>query len=116
MPKLMEVFDVKEEKIETKPVKDYDIFEDKELLDNLRNTIISNLIDDKIPNNKSLHEYINTEIDKALLGYDLTNLERSHIFNLIDNAIATLYYLKRPFAIQVYFSFPLSCKITKEYL
>ena len=87
MPKLMEVFDVKEEKIETKPVKDYDIFEDKELLDNLRNTIISNLIDDKIPNNKSLHEYINTEIDKALLGYDLTNLERSHIFNLIDNEI-----------------------------
>ena len=87
MPKLMEVFDVKEEKIETKPVKDYDIFKDKELLDNLRNTIISNLIDDKIPNNKSLHEYINTEIDKALLGYDLTNLERSHIFNLIDNEI-----------------------------
>jgi len=38
------------------------------------------------------------------------------IFNLIDNAIATLYYLNRPFAIQVYFSFPLSCKITKEYL
>ena len=87
MPKLMEVFDVKEEKIETKSVKDYDIFKDKELLDNLRNTIISNLIDDKIPNNKSLHEYINTEIDKALLGYDLTNLERSHIFNLIDNEI-----------------------------
>lgn len=87
MPKLMEVFDVKEEKIEAKPVKDYDIFKDKELLDNLRNTIISNLIDDKIPNNKSLHEYINTEIDKALLGYDLTNLERSHIFNLIDNEI-----------------------------
>ena len=87
MPKLMEVFDVKEEKIETKPVKDYDIFKDKELLDNLRNTIISNLIDDKIPNNKSLHEYINTEIDKALLGYDLTNLERSNIFNLIDNEI-----------------------------
>ena len=87
MPKLMEVFDVKEEKIEANPVKDYDIFKDKELLDNLRNTIISNLIDDKIPNNKSLHEYINTEIDKALLGYDLTNLERSHIFNLIDNEI-----------------------------
>ena len=87
MPKLMEVFDVKEEKMETKSVKDYDIFKDKELLDNLRNTIISNLIDDKIPNNKSLHEYINTEIDKALLGYDLTNLERSHIFNLIDNEI-----------------------------
>lgn len=87
MPKLMKAFDIKEEKPMVKPVADYDIFKDKELLDNLRNTIISNLIDDKIPNNKSLHEYINTEIDKALLGYDLTNLERSHIFNLIDNEI-----------------------------
>ena len=85
--KLLNVFDIKEEKVEVKPVADYDIFKDKELLDNLRNTIISNLIDDKIPNDKSLHEYINNEIDKALFGYDLTNLERSHIFNLIDNEI-----------------------------
>ena len=85
--KLLDAFDIKEEKVVTKPVADYEIFKDKELLDNLRNTIISNLIDDKIPNNKLLHEYINDEIDKALLGYDLTNLERSHIFNLIDNEI-----------------------------
>ena len=87
MPKLLEAFDVKEKKVSSKAVNDYEIFKDKELLDNLRNTIISNLIDDKIPDNKLLHEYINDEIDKALKGYDLTNLERSHIFNLIDNEI-----------------------------
>lgn len=87
MPKLLEAFDIEEKKISTKPVADYDIFKDKEMLDELRNTIISNLIDDKIPDNKLLHEYINEEIDKALKGYDLTNLERSHIFNLIDNEI-----------------------------
>lgn len=87
MPKLLDAFDIKEEKVLTKPVADYDIFKDKEMLDELRNTIISNLIDDKIPDNKLLHEYINEEIDKALKGYDLTNLERSHIFNLIDNEI-----------------------------
>lgn len=87
MSKLMKAFDIKEEKAAYTPLKDYDIFKDKELLDELRNTIISNLIDDKIPNSKSLNEYINTEIDKALLGYDLTNLERGHIFNLIDNEI-----------------------------
>jgi len=85
--KLMDAFDIKEEKVSVKPVADYEIFKDKELLENLRNTIISNLIDDKIPNDKLLHEYINDEIDKALLGYDLTNLERSHIFNLIENEI-----------------------------
>lgn len=87
MPKLLEAFDVKEKKVVTKPVADYDIFKNKEMLDNLRNSIISNLIDDKIPDDKLLHEYINDEIDKALKGYDLTNLERSHIFNLIDNEI-----------------------------
>ena len=53
--------DRKEEKVISKPVADYEIFKDKELLDNLRNTIISNLIDDKIPDNKLLHEYINDE-------------------------------------------------------
>ena len=59
---LLDAFDVKEQKVVTKPVADYDIFKDKELLDNLRNTIISNLIDDKIPNDKLLHEYINDEV------------------------------------------------------
>ena len=84
---LMDAFNVKEERAVIRQVSDYDIFKDKELLDNLRNTIISNIIDDKIPDNKLLHEYINEEIEKALEGYDLTNLERSHIFNLIDNEI-----------------------------
>ncbi len=84
---LLEAFDITESKVAAKPVKDYEIFKDKELLDNLRNRIISNLIDDKIPDNKLLHEYINDEIDKVLVGYDLTNLERNHIFNLIDNEV-----------------------------
>ncbi|MCI8588896.1 MAG: CpaF family protein [Bacilli bacterium] len=35
----------------------------------------------------SLTEYINQEIDRSLEGYDLSNLERDHIFNLIDNEI-----------------------------
>ena len=84
---LLNAFDIDEEKININVVKDYDIFKDKKLLDNLRNTIISNLIDDKIPDNKLLNEYINDQIDKVLLGYNLTNLERSHVFNLIDNEI-----------------------------
>lgn len=84
---LLNAFDINEEKVDVKVIKDYDIFKDKKLLDNLRSTIISNLIDDKIPDNKLLNEYINDQIDKSLLGYNLTNLERSHIFNLIDNEI-----------------------------
>ena len=66
---------------------DYDIFQDKALLDSLRNRIIQNLIDNDVPNDKYLTQYINDEIDRVLEGYDLSNLERNHIFNLIDNEI-----------------------------
>ena len=57
------------------------------MLDKLRTEIIENLIDNEMPSNVSLTEWINDEIDKTIEGYDLTNLERSHLFNLIDNEI-----------------------------
>lgn len=87
MGTLRDEFQIKEisKKIEVLP--DYDIFKDKDLLDKLRSKIIQNLIDDKIPDDNSLTEYINTEIDTVLEGYELSNLERNHIFNLIDNEI-----------------------------
>lgn len=89
MPKktLTEVFNVKPSKNQTKILTDYEVFPNKELLDNLRNQIIQNIIDNKIPKDKNLKEYINDEIDKTLEGYDLSNLARAHIFNLIDNEI-----------------------------
>ena len=90
MPKrsLREEFELDQEKRDPiKIISDYDIFKDKALLDKLRSNIIQNIIDNKVPEEKLLTEYINEEIDKTLEGYDLTNLERSHIFNLIDNEI-----------------------------
>ena len=84
---LLDAFEVNKDKRSVIPVSDYEIFEDKELLDELRTKIIENLIDTEIPDNASLNEYINAEIDRSIEGYDLTNLERSHIFNLIDNEI-----------------------------
>ena len=67
--------------------KDYDIFKDKELLDNIRSNIIQNIIDDNVPKQLNLNDYINSEIDKNLSGLDITNEKRNHIFNLIDNEI-----------------------------
>lgn len=84
---LLKAFDVKKTKRIEKPLSDYEIFEDKKLLDDLRTKIIENLIDNEIPKNKNLTDFINNEIDLALEGYDLTNLERNHIFNLIENEI-----------------------------
>ena len=89
MPKksLVEVFDIAPKRESIKSLKDYDIFPDKKLLDSLRNKIITNLIDNNIPDDKLLEQYINDEIDETLVGYDLGTIERNHIFNLIQNEI-----------------------------
>ena len=84
---LIEAFNVKPRKLDAKMVNDYDIFPDKELLDSLRSKIIQDLIDNNIPEDKMLEQYINDEIDKMLVGYDLGYLERNHIFNLIQNEV-----------------------------
>ncbi len=86
---LSEVFALNEKNVLPKAndIPDYNIFSDKVLLDNLRNTIIQNIIDNNIPDDKYLEQYINEKIDSALEGYDLSNLERNHIYNLIENEI-----------------------------
>ena len=86
---LSEAFEIKEKVVPSKETisDDYDVFEDKILLDSLRNKVIQNIIDNDVPDNEFLTEYINNEIDDALEGYDLSNLERNHIFNLIENEI-----------------------------
>ena len=66
---------------------DYDIFPDKKLLDTLRTKIVENLIDKEMPSDKTVSEFINDEIDQTVFGYDLTNLERSHLYNLLENEI-----------------------------
>ena len=70
-----------------KNVSDYEIFPDKNLLDQLRTKIVENLIDSEMPKDMQIHDWIYNEIDKTIEGYDLTNLERNHLFNLIDNEI-----------------------------
>ena len=77
----------------TNPVKhqtvenDYEIFKNKEELDEVRNKIIENIIDDNIPHGVLLDDYINKEIDKYLGSGNLDTVKRNHIFNLIENEI-----------------------------
>lgn len=85
--KFVEEFDIEIEQPNLKYVSDYDTFENKNLLDELRNKIIQNLIDDNFKNDGSMDEYVKKEIDKTIEGYDLSNVERSYIYNLIDNEI-----------------------------
>ena len=60
---------------------------DKEKLDALRASIVQNLINNQIPDNVSLEQYINDEIDDVLEDYNLGVVERNHICNLIQNEI-----------------------------
>ena len=83
---LLSEFNVNESKV-SPIINDYDVFEDKDLLDDIRRKIIENIIDNKLSSNAPLDEFINEEIDKVANGRDLTNLERSHIYNMIDNEI-----------------------------
>ncbi len=85
--KFVEEFDIEIEQPNLKYVSDYDTFENKKLLDELRNKIIQNLIDDNFKNDGSMDDYVKKEIDKTIAGYDLSNVERSYIYNLIDNEI-----------------------------
>ena len=84
---LRSAFDFEDKKNTSVFLNDYDIFRDKKLLDNLRTQIVENLIDNEMPKDVNLTEWINDEIAKSIEGYDLSNLERSHLYNLIDNEI-----------------------------
>ena len=84
---LLNEFGVHKKEIVSTSVKDYEVFPDKERLDELRTKIVQNLINNKIPQNVSLEQYINDEIDETLQDYDLSAMERNHIFNLIQNEI-----------------------------
>ena len=84
---LIDAFEVKPTSLKVNNIRDYEIFQDKDLLDNLRTKIIQNLIDENIPEDKLLEQYINDEIDRSISGYDLDYLQRNYIFNLIQNEI-----------------------------
>jgi pilus assembly protein CpaF len=72
---------------ETEELTDYETFPNKVLLDELRNKIIQNLIDNDIGEFQNMDDFIKHEINKTIEGYDLTNVEISYLHNLIDNEI-----------------------------
>ena len=84
---LLSEFNVKKKEIVVTETNDYEVFPDKAKLEVLRTTIVQNLINNQIPSNVSLEQYINDEIDATLEDYDLDAAQRNYIFNLIQNEI-----------------------------
>ena len=85
--KFMDEFATTLQKQAPQEIEDYDEFPNKELLDELRNKIIQNLIDNKDKTAENMKDYIKDEINKSVEGYDLTSEELSYIYNLIDNEV-----------------------------
>jgi len=83
---LLEEFNIKEEPISSF-ISDYDVFKDKQLLDELRKKIITRIIDEKDLVFTNSKERINYFVNSVIDEYDLSTLERTHISNLIDNEI-----------------------------
>lgn len=83
--KFVEEFDVDLTADDAVNITDYEAFENKELLDSLRNKIIQGLID------RNLEELsvfaIREEVDKVVEGYDISIIERSFLYNLIENEV-----------------------------
>jgi len=84
---LIEAFNIEKKVLPKVEVKDYDVFLDKVKLEELRTKIVQNLIENRIPKNVSLEQYINDEIDVTLEDYELDPMARNHILNLIQNEI-----------------------------
>ena len=84
---LLEEFNARKRENKAVDIKDYAVFPDKEKLEVLRAKIVQNLINNQIPSNVSLEQYINDQIDETLEDYSLDANQRAHIFNLIQNEI-----------------------------
>ena len=82
--KFVEEFDV-ELTADNGNIADYEAFENKELLDSLRNKIIEGLIERNL-DDLSIFA-IREEVDRVVEGYDISIIERSFLYNLIDNEV-----------------------------
>ena len=85
--KFIDEFSISTDIKNSREIDDYDEFPNKVLLDSLRNKIIQSLIDNKNKANDNMKDFIKEQIDKTAEGYDLSNEQRSYIYNLIDNEI-----------------------------
>ena len=83
---LAEEFNIND-KNEKKFINDYEVFKDKDLLDELRKKIIGMIIDEKELLFDDSKKKIDFFVNKVLEDYDLSSLERTHIYNIVDNEI-----------------------------
>ena len=87
MKKFTDEFKYRPQKNEIEETSDYNAFPNKELLDKLRSEIIQNLIDNNVKNGETMDDFVKKQTSDIIDRYDLSSVERSYIYNLIDNEI-----------------------------
>ena len=85
MSRILEEFNIKSRKVEAPS--DYELFSDKDLLDEYRVKILEDLSDKGLNKANVDADLINLEIDEIVTDRDLTNSERISLFNLIENEV-----------------------------
>ena len=87
MKKFTDEFKYRPQKNEIEETSDYNAFPNKELLDKLRSEIIQNLIDNNVKSGETMDDFVKKQTSDIIDRYDLSSVERSYIYNLIDNEI-----------------------------
>ncbi len=87
MSNLLDAFEVKSKSSRDFEENDYNTFADKKLLDDLREKIVSSLVDKEMSESQTLAGFINEEIDRFVDGIDLSVAQRNYLFNLIEDEI-----------------------------
>ena len=82
MSSLKEVFKYDDTENNNNNIVDYEVFSNKDLLDSLRTKIVENIIDLNLKNEDNITSFISKEIDKAVVGIELTSMERNYLYNL----------------------------------
>jgi len=86
MSKLADAFNIRYDGVTANKLNDYDVFEDKILLEELRTKIAESLVDKGLV--EFTKESITNEIIEATENVDLSPQERHYLFNLIDNEVS----------------------------
>lgn len=85
MSSILEEFNIKTKQATISS--DYDLFTDKDLLDEYRVRILEDLSDKGLNKSNVDADLINLEIDEIVTDRDLSNSERMSLFNLIENEV-----------------------------
>lgn len=68
-----------------KIVADYNVFQDKKLLEEIRNKVVNSIINNNISSYDSINDFVREQINKVVDEYNLTGSELNYVTNMIES-------------------------------